>query len=245
MSDLYSQWLGARGDKVDPTAASPGGWTKYQGSLPGHDGTPLQAPLSTVPYWDVPPGSLEPSGLNLHPWDTIFFGGQRFPGIARVKSKKHKRVDVKKKKGESAATMTFVGYGPAEIDVTLLIWTQTHLNDLQQLMPMLLPKPVRPGVATNFSPIDVSFPSLVLMNIRSLIVVAVDALEPASPRGAYSMKISCLEYYQPAKSDQTATAKGSSTFTANAAIKSGATNQAASTPKPSTTDVGTQIGFFR
>lgn len=239
--DLYSQFKGTGAEAQGGPGTSSPRWTKYAGSIPFTTTTPVfgpRPPPASVPFWDVPPTTLDPAEGLTSPWDTVFFGGQKFPGLARVKSKKQKRIDVKKKKGDSSATMTFVGYGPAEIDVSLSIWTQGQFDSLQALMPIILPKPARPGVVTNFSPIDIVYPSLVLMNIRSIIIVSVDALEPSTPKGIWAMKITCLEYYQPTKTDQTTTARGSSTFTANAAIKSGPQDQSKNLTPNSTKELG-------
>lgn len=269
-SDLYNQFIGTGPQRIGPGDSSTG-WSRYEGSIPNAIYSPTPQ-SSTVPFWDVPSTVLGPIDTTFIAWDTIFFGGQPFPGLARVRSKKHKRIDKKLKSGSSSARLTFVGYGPAEIEVTLSIWTKNQFDLLQERMPMLLPKPggtpdrtpiselanasktekgrqalARSPGSPEFSPIDISYPSLILMNIRSVIVVAVDALEPSTPKGVWNMKIHCLEYTQPLDADETTTPVGSGAYKATPAIKQGAPTQAASIQKPSNTqaDVGPRNVTFR
>lgn len=238
---LYDQYVGTGAPAQTGAGSSSQGYAiPYVGSIPSNNAPVFgPPPPSSIPFWDVPPATLGPSPI-LNPWDQISFGGQPFPGLARVRSKKKKRVDVKKKRGSSAATMTFVGYDGAEVEVMLTIWAQDQFNLLQSLIPMLLPKPGAPSASNTFSPVDISYPSLALMNISSVVILAVDALEPGTPHGVWVMKIHCVEYLQPRKtaSDETATPTGSGLYTANAVIKSGATAQAAAVPKPSQTNTG-------
>jgi hypothetical protein len=239
VSSLYDQWLSSGAASAGP-GTTPNGYSQYVGSLPVTQYSP-QPPASTIPFWDVPPLSLDPSAANFSPWDTISFAGQVFPGLARVRGDKPKRIDRKLKKGNSSATLTFVGYAPSEFDVILSIWEPSQFSLLQALMPTLLPKPGKPGTSTNFSPVDVSHPALALANIRSCIIEKVGILQPGNPKGVWDLRMRCIEYYQPTKADQTATATSSSTFTANAAIKSGAAGQGQTSNPPSKTNVGPHL----
>lgn len=241
MSSLFDQYVGTGAATQTGSGQTSPGWTRYEGSIPQGNG-PITPQKSTVPFWDTPPLSLDPSEENFSPWDTISFGGQPFPGMARVKSKKSKRVDVKLSKGQSGATYTFVGWKPAEVEVTLTVWTQDQLNQLQNLLPTILPKPGTLGTNT---PVDIYYPSLALIGIRSVLIFDVEALEPGNPKGSWSMKVKAQEWYPPPKKDETSTAKGSGTYTGNAAIKTGTQNQAETLLPPSVTDAGTRIGFFK
>ena len=140
----------------------------------------ITAQAATVPFWDVPPVSIDPRTAGFSPWDTVSISGQIFPGMARVRAKRSKRYDVKMSKGPSGAAFTFVGWKPADVEISISIWTQSQLNTLQSLLPIVLTKP---GTLQSQDGLDVYHPSLSLIGIRSVIVFDVEPLEPGSPTG--------------------------------------------------------------
>lgn len=242
MSSLFDQWLGAAPQSLSQTQDNPGNYTKYQGGIP--NSSPIILPEdATVPYWDTPPEALYPSDPNgFDPWDTIYFAGKRFPGIARVRTKKSRRVDVKEPRGQDGATMTSTGYKPAEIDITLSIWTQDQLSQLQKQMQIILPAAGAKGTITA---VTVYYPALAVLGIGSIFIFDVDALEPSSPKGMWSMKIHCREWAAAANGAATVT-----TTPANAVELSGvqtainqgdAANQAKSNLDPAKDSTGPRL----
>jgi hypothetical protein len=89
------------------------------------------------------------------PWETFKVAEITLPGIAKVEGRgRAARIDRKSAPGSNGATLTHNGVEPAEIDVTLLIWTEAQLTELQaaiqKLSPVKVPfppKPLPPGEA--------------------------------------------------------------------------------------------------
>lgn len=240
MTSLFDQWLGTAPQSLSQTQDNPGNYTKYQGGFPNSH--PAVAPEdSTIPYWDTPPEVLYPSGSNsVDPWDTIYFASQRFPGIARVKTKKKRRHDIKKSRGRNGATQTFVAFDLAEIDITLSLFAADQLSQLQSQMSIILPAP---GAAdTQNKGVDIYYPSLAILNIGRVVVTDVDALEPTSPHGMWAMKIHCREWYPPTKKNVTVTVIGSTSIAVKTAIVLGqAQSQAATKTTPAEDSTGTRL----
>jgi hypothetical protein len=177
--------------------------------------TPGPAP---VPFWDSPPTPAEldrgPNNDGASAWDVCLLAGVALPGLASVKVKARKRFDVKKKKGSDGARLTFTGYDPADVTVTLRLWTPEHLNQLWHLMPRLKAKAAAKeaqAAAVDLA-LDINHPALALLSIHSVVIETVGGLEPADVRGSKQMEIHCLEYVPPQNVDVTRTPKGAENF---------------------------------
>jgi hypothetical protein len=174
-----------------------------------------------VPFWDLPLTTYELSNNAFNPWDTVILGGLWLPGLGKVLVKTRKRFDVKKKKGSDGAGLTFTGYDPSDVNITLRVWTPIHLDTLQSLMPMLKAKSTTAAGAQATAAelaLDISHPALALIAIHSVVVVGVSGLVDVEPKGVKQMEIACLEYVPPAKGDNSATTKKSQNFTNSTAI---------------------------
>lgn len=192
----------------------------------------IYAPRATVPFWDDPPQTLDPSNAHASPWDVCVLNGIPFPGLCVVQSKTKKRLDVKKAKGGRCATLTFTGNDPADVMITCRIWTPTHLDQLQSVIRIIQPKPN----AKSFTAVDIYHPALSVLGINSVVVQFIDALQATQVKGVWEMKLQALEYTKPSKQDVTKTADGSTDFTTVPhAIQAGASE---ALPEPSETDTG-------
>lgn len=94
-------------------------------------GSDEQPKASAVPFWGDGSGA----------WDTVWVKGLRLPGVAEVDGKGFsRRVDRKKSAGRNGATLTQTGMEPADIDITLTLWTPEHLIELQHILKEIRPK---------------------------------------------------------------------------------------------------------
>lgn len=197
-----------------------------------------QPQANSIPFWDVPAASLDLGSAGMSPWDTVLIGGTALPGRCSVRTKKHKRIDIKKSKGSSPPTMTLLGYNPAEVEITVGIWTPDQFRFLSNMMLSLLPKPrTKSSVATSADAVDIYHPSLVLLDIRSVIIEGIEALEQSTPKGLWTTKVRCLEWAPATTSNETSTPQGSQTFTV-AHVITNHNNRLATTPDPANTDTG-------
>lgn len=219
----------------------------------------IAAQPSTVAFWDIAPksGVTLPGEVqdNLFaPWEVCALGGIALPGIAKVRASKSSRHDVKRQKGQGEATITYVGEDPAEVQISLILWRQSHLNTLQSLMPTLMKRVAAPLTATqqqqlaqgngeeNLIPqaalaIDIYHPSLVLMGVKSVLIRRVSNLETTGQPGVFKMEIHCIEFRRPKKVDVTSTAQGSADWnTVPHAVGSGVA-QAPAAPSQNPPDI--------
>lgn len=169
---------------------------------------PNKAP---VPFWDDPSATMYASNNYMSPWDTCMLNTKPLPGICHVQFKKHKRFDIKKVKGQTEQSISFVGYDPGEVIIVCKIWTASQLDQLAAMMPIINQKPTKNKATGKYDmpAVDVSHPSLTLLEIHSLIIDAVDGLEPSTPKGVWQMKIHCLEFKAPDHKDKSSTTKSS------------------------------------
>lgn len=176
---------------------------------------------ASVPFWDLPNYQLDASNNAFSPWDVCILGGLWLPGIAKVQVKAKKRFDVKKKKGRDGAKLTFTGYDPSELSITLRLWVPVQLDTLQSLMPMLKAKSTSAAGAQATAAqlaLDIGHPSTALLGIHSVLIESVGGLEPGDKPGVMQMQIHCLEYIPDSHGDNTSTVKQSQNFTNPTAI---------------------------
>jgi hypothetical protein len=184
---------------------------------------PQQGP---IPFWDsfaaafgdAADGSTSNNSLDV--WDICVLGGAALPGLAKVTPKARKRFDVKKKKGQDGAGLTFTGYDPSEVTIALRIWTPVQFDTLQSLMGMLKaksPTGSAQAVAAQLA-LDINHPGTTLVGIHSVVIESLDGLIDVEPKGVKQMLIHCLEYIPPKQLDVTATTKQSANFTNPTAI---------------------------
>lgn len=203
------------------------------GNIPNDNvGLSLRTTDATVPFWDDPVQSIDPSNSNLSPWDICYLANIQLPGICLVQAKKKKRLDIKRAKGKQNATITFNGNDPADVLITCRIWTPVQLSLLQALLPVINPPPN----AKTFSAVDIAHPALTLLGIGSVVVQFLDALQPTQTKGVWELKIYCIEYAGPTKKDVTKTADGSSNY--NTVPHAVQANSLQKPPQPSETDTG-------
>jgi hypothetical protein len=100
----------------------------------------------TLPSWVDAPFS----------WDVVTIAGEELPGLARVKASRKYKLDRKDQAGADGGDLTGLGHMPAEVEITLRIWNSSQFDDLQTVLPRLIP---RPGKGRP-SPVDIAHPAL-------------------------------------------------------------------------------------
>lgn len=130
-----------------------------------------------------------------------------FPGIADVRVSAQRKVDMKKASGADGATVTFTGRDPAQVDISLTIWTPQQLKILEAMWKELQP-PAGKGEPAAY---QVTHPLLRFHSIKALMFVGADGPSPGGPPQSRTFVIRALEYLPPKKKKATKTPKKTET----------------------------------
>jgi hypothetical protein len=107
---------------------------------------------------------------------------------------------VKKGKGTYGATVTFVGRPPAKGSVKFYLWTPLHFTQWASFRPLLKYDPTKKKVQA----VDVYYPSLADIDIRSVVVESIGNIVKEAP-GLYSITVELLEYFPAPKKSAVST----------------------------------------
>lgn len=123
-------------------------------------------------------------------WDTLRVMGSKFPGLARVSGGRQYKLDKKGSGGADGATLTGFGHEPADVKISVRIWTPEHFEALPAALALLMPRPTkgRPGA------VDVYHPALQLLSIKSLYFTKVGVPEETGTRRVYEVRLEGTEY---------------------------------------------------
>jgi hypothetical protein len=128
-------------------------------------------------------------------WDTLFLAGQFMPGVAKVDVSVKSELDIKKPKGGKGATITDNGDPPCTLKIMLQLTTQSELNALAQMLPLLRPKAknsVRP-------PVEIQHPNANFWGITSIIIESIDSPQPSAVDG-WTISMSAVQWMPGPKS---------------------------------------------
>lgn len=84
-------------------------------------------------------------------FDKVFFGSLPTPGVAEVDAKRERKVDEKNAPGSDGATVTIHGLKPADITISILIWTPEQYRAMRELWPLLMTPPYKTSVSSQVS----------------------------------------------------------------------------------------------
>ena len=135
--------------------------------------------MSSIPFWESSPLL----------WDTVTIGGYTLPGVASLKGDITRRVETANVVGEDGTRATDLGYGGAQVTVTLQLWQQAHLDAYTQIA-----EHIRPRLGGKPDALDVLHPALAAVGIRSLIVFRLGLPEKTQQKGVYEVQIELQEF---------------------------------------------------
>lgn len=183
------------------------------------EGTSPAAASTGLPFWGDDPDA----------WDHVRLGGFTLPGLCEVDGDIEQKVDVKKPAGSVGGRTTVLGFELAKFKITLSIWTPQHLTDFALLMRALKPL----AKAGHPKPLEIYYPSLEAVGVRSITVVKIGLLKREG-HDMRSCQLDCMEFrYDDGKpaTPKTPTSLGGNALTSEVNKKS--TAAAASAAKPS------------
>lgn len=137
----------------------------------------------TLNHWDDDPAL----------WNRFVLNGAEVPGVATVDCSKGRKLDSKSAPGSDGARIIDKGMAPAKFKVTLLFWTNSHWDTMQQLIRENLPS----TSATGRAPVDVSHPTLTVLGIDKAYIEKIDAPKTSNVSGAMQVVIEFIEFKPP------------------------------------------------
>ena len=144
-------------------------------------------------------------------WDVITIGGIVSPGVARLGDVgRSYEWDVKVGKGAFGGTTTFTGRVPAKFSVSFSLWRSAHFGEWAAFVRALKYDPTKITYSpdtyytSGVSAVDIYHPSLVFLDIRSVVVEKVGGIVHQG-KGIYEASVSFIEWYPPPKRSTVAT----------------------------------------
>ncbi len=115
------------------------------------------------------------------------------PGLAKVSGRIAMRKDRQKATGKNGEKNVHLGYEPATVDITLLLWTSQHWETFRKLALKIRPR--RPGLPPAFS---VSHPALGVYGIGAVEFIEAGFPEPLGDNpDILQVKLRAREYLPP------------------------------------------------
>lgn len=155
-------------------------------------GAPFFGPQAQGSFGDFTFGAYQPeiNKAAFTAWDKIFIGSTELTLVRSVRCHKAGKVDNKGSPASSGAQPSHLGYEPAEVELTLEMWTRDQQKAWESIIPALQP---RHGKAPP-KPVDVVFPSLAELGVRKLYPERIGALEPTGRNGLFRVQIWFTEF---------------------------------------------------
>ena len=125
-------------------------------------------------------------------WDTVWLGGELFPGIASVTGSGLKRkVDVKKPKGSDGASLRDEGMEPAKLEIELVIYNKTGWEDLQGKLPIITPRK-KGGLRT---PLSIVHPLTRILGINNIYIDSIPIPDFDKTDGFLTVRFTAIEWF--------------------------------------------------
>jgi hypothetical protein len=110
-------------------------------------------------------------------WDTLYLGGELWPGVSNVEASSERGVNVAKPRDRSKdPTLTDNGYEPGSIKVTIKIWTEEQWEKLNEIVPRFSPR----KSSTVRTPLELWHPATAILGIDTVFVKTIGVVPPQS-----------------------------------------------------------------
>lgn len=143
-------------------------------------------------------------------FDQILIAGVANPGYVVVEGfERGHEWDIKKGKGTTGGTITYVQKPPSSGTLTFYAWLKSHFVAWGTFRDLFKYDPTKKAP----TPFDVFYPTLADVDINSLVCQGISAFEEESP-GLWKCVVKALEYFPPNGKSAVSTPSGSATATA-------------------------------
>lgn len=127
-------------------------------------------------------------------YDALFLGGQRIPGVAKVKVSRKVKIDKKSPKGKNKAVITKQGVEAAEISITIRLLSPEDFEALKPLMGLLEPVPDAKTAGADDA-LDIAHWATWLRSVESIVIEETDG--PELNDGIFEIQIKAVEFERP------------------------------------------------
>jgi len=219
-----------------------------------------------LPFWAQTVAGYEGAAYADSDWNVVTIGGQKLPGLGKVRCSPTYATDIQKPNGSDAAAVILRGYVPGPIEIEVLIWTPEHWDLLQAVMTKLWRKPNKsspldlPGGGKNASAVksaketaalklgvqalqqaavSIEHPGLGLYGISQVVVTGVSLPEEGPAPQSKIVRIKCVEYVPATtRKSQTRKTKGTKSLLSAPKVKQNVAERNSAAAAPSETDGG-------
>lgn len=130
-------------------------------------------------------------------WDVCTLGSNRLPGLAKLRIRKGRKLDKKRPPGAHFATVTDQGYNPAELELTLIIWTPLQWDTFQDMMPVLEPPATKGYAAPTF---DIVHPAAAVRSVKAIVIEDIEGpFDSSVVKGAMEFRFKMIQFFPPPK----------------------------------------------
>lgn len=165
----------------------------------------------SVPFWDSNESGYE-EGKVTEAWDICTLGGQVLPGITEVTGSPGIKTDIQKANGRDGAAIVQRGYIPAQIEISVTIWTPAQWTIWQQdVMPKIWRRPGKLDFndqkkkigasdleVAKTAAIQIAHPEAASIGVTAIMITSISSPRPTSGvAGARTIKIKAIEYVPP------------------------------------------------
>lgn len=137
---------------------------------------------SYQPHWE------DDALLGPESWDTVFLGGERLPGRAKVKCPLKRSVEAKKAKGKCGGTITDNGEDITQVTISLEIATPAEWELWQKVQPKLWTR----KKGGKRSPVSIEHPKTAVCGVTEVYLNSIDIGDPQN--GVLTVEILASEW---------------------------------------------------
>lgn len=125
-------------------------------------------------------------------WDTLWLGGARIPGIARLTGDGiARKLDVKKQKGKAGASIEDEGDEPAKFDAEIFLWNGQLLAEFESIKEDINPRK-RGGKKYV---LDIYHPAAAFLGIDRCYLTSIGMPDHDKRQGTVRIRLSFLEWF--------------------------------------------------
>lgn len=170
-------------------------------------------------FWDVYEEGYEGPEQSPMPWERGTLNGFKVPGIFDVRCTPRIKLEIPKASGRDGGPAIEKGHLPAEVDITITIWTPQHLRLFEALMIGIWRAPGQDStyqlteagqVVKATRAVSIAHPKCngQPYNITAILLERVSSLEPGREAGTRACQIKAMQYLPPSKTVATRKAAG-------------------------------------
>lgn len=156
----------------------------------------------TVPFWDRYDEGNEGPDYSEEPWDLLVLQGMKVPGISKVRCVPKMKLDVQKPNGLDGSQVIARGHLPADVQITITIWTRAQWEIMQGILDAIWRKPGKDSrrsrtdasaTVSKEGAISASHPALALYGVSSIILEQPESPEEGA-NGERVIKMKALQF---------------------------------------------------